>query len=619
MGKTPLEAAAEAADEIGLAVIATTFALIAVFLPTAFMSGIPGKFFKQFGWTASLAVFASLVVARMLTPMMAAYLLKPSKTEHSDPLWMRWYLRMVAWCLRHRWVTLMGATLFFFGSVSLVKYLPQGFIPADDNSQSQVQIELAPGASLIETTALAEMVRGKIKDIEYVKSVYTTVGGGAAGSDPFAMGGVAETRKASLIVILEDRLKRKYRKQETESRIRTALADVPGARIKIGLAGGSEKFDVMLTGDDPKLMADTARQIERQIRSLNGIGTITSGASLVRPEVLIHPNERLAAEQGVSTQAIADTLRVATVGDYEQTLPKLNLSSRQVPILVKLADSARQDVASLEQLQVMGSRGPVRLGSIATLELASGPAVIDRYDRVRNIPLSVELAGVPLGEARAQIAELPAVKNLPPGVRWVEVGDAEAMEELFSSFGLAMITGVLCIYLVLVLLFKDLMHPFTILAALPLSFGGAFIALMVAQKAMSMPALIGIIMLMGVATKNSILLVEYAIVARRDMGMTRFEALMDACHKRARPIIMTTIAMGAGMLPIAIGSGVADPSFRSPMAISVIGGLLTSTFLSLLVIPAVFTLVDDINLLCHKLLQQLRRGNGLLRRGLKKP
>jgi multidrug efflux pump subunit AcrB len=264
-----------------------------------------------------------------------------------------------------------------------------------------------------------------------------------------------------------------------------------------------------------------------------------------------------------------------------------------VPIVVKLTDTARQDLDVLGRLSVPGSKGPVMLSQVATLELSDGPAVVDRLNRSRNINFDVELSGVPLGEVAAAVDQLPSIRSLPPGVKQVALGDAEVMAELFAGFGLAMLTGIVCIYIVLVLLFKNFLHPFTILAALPLSLGGAFVMLLLTGKSFSMPSLIGLIMLMGIATKNSILLVEYAIVARRDHGMSRVEALLDACHKRARPIVMTTLAMGAGMLPIAVGWGSADASFRSPMAVAVIGGLMTSTVLSLLVIPAVFTVVDD--------------------------
>ena len=325
---------------------------------------------------------------------------------------------------------------------------------------------------------------------------------------------------------------------------------------------------------------------------LNGAKRWTSGAGHSQYYVTYCRLSEDPGARGIGA-AIADTLRVATLGDYDAQLPKLNLPQRQIPIVVKLDADARKDLGVLSRLHVPGSKGPVPLSQVASVSLSGGPAVINRYDRARNVNLEVELSGQPLGDVAAKAKELPAVKQLPAGVRVVEVGDAEVMGELFMGFALAMLTGILCIYLVLVLLFHHVLHPVTILAALPLSLGGAFVGLLLAHKSLSMPSLIGLIMLMGVATKNSILLVEYAILARREHGLKRFEALMDACHKRARPIIMTTLAMGAGMLPIAIGWGGSDPSFRSPMAVAVIGGLITSTFLSLLVIPAVFTYVDD--------------------------
>jgi len=593
MGKTPYQAAMEAADEIGLAVIATTFTLVAVFLPTAFMSGIAGKFFKQFGWTASLAVFASLVVARMLTPMMAAYLMKPMADIAHEPRWLGIYRRWVGWCVRHRLLTLIAAGLFFIGSVALIPLLPQGFIPPDDNSQTQVYVELAPGVTLAETQAVAEQIRLRLMGVNHVKSVYTTIGGGSAGGDPFAPSGASEVRKATLTIQISPRGQRP-RKQIVERDIRAALATFPGVRLKVGLGASGEKYILVLQGDDPQALLTTARAVERDLRDLPGLGSITSTASLVRPEIAVRPDFARAADLGVTSSAMADTLRVATLGDYDAQLPKLNLPQRQVPIVVKLDDTARKDLALLARLPVPGAKGPVPLGQVATLSYSGGPAIINRYDRSRNVNLEIELSGMPLGDVVAAAKEMPSIKNLPPGVRVVEVGDAEVMGELFASFGLAMLTGVLCIYIVLVLLFKQLLHPVTILAALPLSLGGAFVGLLLTNKSFSMPSLIGLIMLMGIATKNSILLVEYAIVARRDHGLSRFEALMDAGQKRARPIIMTTLAMGAGMLPIALGWGSADESFRSPMAIAVIGGLITSTFLSLLVIPAIFTYADDV-------------------------
>lgn len=593
MGKSPFDAAMEAADEIGLAVIATTFTLIAVFLPTAFMAGVPGKFFVQFGWTAAIAVFFSLVVARVLTPMMAAYILTRPKKEHREPGWLTAYMRWVGWCLRHRVLTTLGAMAFFFGSFALVPLLDTGFIPPDDLSQTQVSIELPPGSTFSETLAAAEQARVLVQSHPQVKMVYTAVGGGATGGNPFSAASAAEARKATLTINMTPRGERKgTSKQDVEAQLRDLVDAIPGARIKVGLGGSSGKYVLVLAGADGRVLESFSQQVERELRTIPGIGAVSSTSSLVRPELVIRPDFARAADLGVTSAAIADTLRIATAGDFEQSLAKLNLAERQLPVVVRLNAEARTDLELLRRLPVQGARGPVPLGNVATLEVQSGPAQIDRFNRQRNINIEVELNGQPLGAVQSAALALPSLQDLPPGVRQATVGDAEAMTELFQSFGLAMATGVLCIYIVLVLLFKDFIQPLTILVALVLSVPGAFLALFLTGKAISMPSMIGLIMLMGIATKNSILLIDYVIIARRDHGLARLDAVLDACHKRARPIVMTTIAMGAGMMPIAIGLGV-DPSFRSPMAIVVIGGLITSTFLSLLVIPVVYTFVDD--------------------------
>jgi len=595
MGKSPLDAAREAADEIGMAVIATSFTLIAVFLPTAFMSGVPGKFFVQFGWTAAIAVFFSLVVARMLTPMMAAYLLHAPKKEHPEPKWMPGYMKLAAWCLRHRIKTLLATTAFVVASCAPVftGQIAGAFIPPDDLSQTQVYISLPPGSTFKQTYAVAEQAREIVQQNKHVKLVYTAVGGGSAGGDPFAPQGAAEARKATLTINLTPRDDRGgVSKQAIEGELRLALEALPGARFNVGFGGSAEKYILVLAGEDGDTLSAHARIVEQELRTIPGIGQVTSTSSLQRPELVVRPDAARAADLGVNAAAIADTLRIATAGDYDQSLAKLNLSQRQVPVVVKLPDAARQDLSLIERLGVPGARGPVPLGNVARLELASGPAQIDRYDRLRNVNFEIELNGQPLGTVQALSDALPSLQTLPPGVIKTTVGDAEAFAELFQSFLLAMATGVLCIYIVLVLLFHAWVQPATILAALVLSIPGAVLALFITRTDLSMPAMIGMIMLMGIATKNSILLVEYAIMAMRDRGMNRWDALLDACHKRARPIVMTTIAMGAGMLPIALGFGT-DPSFRAPMAIVVIGGLITSTFLSLLVVPVVFTYVDD--------------------------
>lgn len=591
MGKTPYQAAMEAADEIGLAVIATTFTLIAVFLPTAFMGGVPGKFFVQFGWTAAISVFFSLVVARMLTPMMAAYILKP-RVAHKIPAWVEYYSGWASYCLKHRVKTMIAAAIFLVGGFALAFLLPTGFMPPDDGSQSQVMLTLPPGSTFQQSYRLAEQAREIVQKNPNVKLIYTTIGGGSTGDDPFMPSGSGQVTKATLTLKLTPRSERSIRKQVIEAQLREALTALPGVRVKVGLGAANENYVLVLASEDGEKLLQHAQLVARDLRAIPGIGNVTSTSSLVRPELVVRPDFAKAADLGVTSAAIAETLRIATAGDYEQSLAKLNLIDRQLPIVVKLRADARQDMALLSRLVVQGKQGPVMLGSIASFSMESGPAQIDRYDRARNINFEIELNEQPMGKVEDQTNLLPSLKDLPQGITRATVGDAEAMAELFASFSLAMLTGVLCIYFVLVLLFKDFVQPVTILAALVLSIPGAFLALFITHTAISMPAMIGLIMLMGVATKNSILLVEYAVVSRRDRGMSRAEALIDACKKRARPIVMTTLAMGAGMLPVALGIGT-DPSFRAPMSIVVIGGLITSTFLSLLVIPVVFTYVDD--------------------------
>ncbi len=612
MGKTPYQAAMEAADEIGLAVIATTFTLIAVFLPTAFMAGVPGKFFVQFGWTAAIAVFFSLVVARMLTPMMAAYILKPPRKDHVEPAWMKRYLSWAGWCLNHRKLTLLATGVFFVGSFALVPYLPTGFLPPDDLSQTQVTVTLPPGSTYQQTFEAAEQARVLVQKNPHVKLVYTAVGAGSTGADTFTPGGgLPEVTKATLTINMTPRADRPgLSKQAIETQLRDTLSVLPGARVKVGFGASSEKYVLVLAGEDGDTLAAHAAVVERELRGIPGIGAVTSSSSLVRPELIVRPDAAKAADLGVTSAAIADTLRIATAGDYDQSLPKLNLSQRQIPIVVRLPAQARTDLELLARLPVPGKHGPVMLGNVATLSIDSGPAAIDRYNRQRNVNFEIELNQQALGDVKNAALALPSLKTLPAGVIQTEIGDAEAMGELFASFGLAMLTGVLCIYIVLVLLFKDFVQPATILGALVLSIPGAFLALFVTHTALSMPSMIGLIMLMGIATKNSILLVDYVIIARRDHGLTRWDAVLDACHKRARPIIMTTIAMAAGMMPIAMGWGT-DPSFRAPMAIVVIGGLITSTFLSLLVIPVLFTYVDDMIQGLQRLLRRKPKAVGV--------
>lgn len=597
MGKSPMVASIEAASEIGLAVIATTFTLIAVFLPTSLMGGIVGKYFVQFGWTAAVAVFFSLVVARMLTPTMAAYMLKAPEKSPRTPRWLETYIRTVRWCLNHRRATVVGAIFLIFGGIVIASTLPEEFIPADDGDQTQATLSLPPGSTIAQTRALAEIARGVVAKNPYVVSVYTAIGGSSRASGPEddeeSAGSSGGVGTAVLTMNLAPRSERGWLdRQDLEGQLRNALSVVPGARVSVGMGGMGEGYSLALSSEDGELLAQQAALVEQELRTIPGIGAVTSSASLVRPELVVRPDFARAADLGVTSAAIAETLRVATSGDYSQALSKLNLSERQVPIVVRLADSGRDDLETLRRLPVPGVRGSVPLESVADLEILSGQSELTRYNRARNINLTAELNGLPLGDVEEAASQLPSLKNLPNGVTITATGDAEEMDELANEFGIAMLAGVLCVYMVLVLLLKDFGQPLTVIVALVLSVPGAFLALKLTGSSLSMPSMIGLIMLMGITTKNAILLVDYIIIARRDHGMGRLSGIIDACRKRARPIIMTTIAMGAGMLPIAFGLG-ADASFRSPMAIGVIGGLITSTALCLLVIPVAYSYIDD--------------------------
>ncbi|MCL1621622.1 efflux RND transporter permease subunit [Ralstonia pseudosolanacearum] len=592
MGKPIKQAAGDAVTEIALAVIATTMTLVVVFMPTAMMSGIPGLFFKQFGWTAVVAVLSSLLVARVLTPMMAAYLLKTHAGEHEakDGRLMLRYLGWVRWCLAHRRLTLIAAVAIFIGSVALVPLLKTGLIPPSDRGYSSVSVELPPGSSLAATRSTTEAARqamGQIKGIEHVMTMVgdaQSVGGGQTQA--------GEVRRATMTLVLAPRGER-LAQADIETQVRRALVNVPGARFSLGVGGPGEKMSLILASEDTAALKATGQALERQLRGVPGLTNITSTASLERPEIVVRPSAQRAAEQGVTTAAIGETVRIATNGDFDPQVAKLNLDNRQVPIQVRISDAARQDMETVANLRVHGRNGLVPLASVADISVESGPSQLDRYDRRRYVTVNADLGGTPLGQALAEAKALPAAQAMPSSVKLIETGDAEIMVELLGGFGMAIVIGLLCVFCVLVLLFRDFFQPLTILSAVPLSLGGAFVALLLSRGMLSIPSMIGLVMLMGIVTKNSILLVEYAVMGIQERGLSLHEALIDACHKRARPIVMTTVAMIAGMLPIALGLG-ADASFRQPMAIAVIGGLITSTGLSLLVVPVAFTYVDGL-------------------------
>nr|WP_314529139.1 efflux RND transporter permease subunit [uncultured Brevundimonas sp.] len=586
-GKPPYDASLEAADEIGLAVVATTATIIAVFAPVGFMPGIIGQFFKAFALAACVSVAFSLLVARTLTPLMAAFILKHTNHEDKDPFWMGGYLKALRWSLGNRWKVFVIGILFLVGSVLTagIAKMSFEFMSPGDTARAAFQVELPPGSTLRQTDAVVQQVTRTLEARSEVTSVYAAVGG-------------QDVTQANVYADLVPKGDRKLSQQAFARAMVDQLKQIPGARIRAGIAqqgggpGDGTTYTFSILGDNPDTLNAAARKVEAEMRTVPGLANVVNSAAIARPEILVTPRPDEAALAGVSAGAISQAVRVATIGDIDQNLAKYNLGDRQVPIRLQLTEAAREDLSVLENLRVPATGGAsVPLSAVADIQFGAGPATVARQDRSRIASISAELDGTTTGAASAAVNRLPSVKALPAGVRQVPAGDAEFIQEMLVGFGVAFASGILLMYAVLTLLFKSFAYPITIMAALPLAIGGAFIALAIGGANFSMSALIGVLMLMGIAAKNSILLVDYVIMAERD-GMPRREAILDAAHKRARPILMTTFAMGAGMVPIAMGVG-ADVQFRSPMAIAVLGGLISSTFLSLLYIPAIFTIVDD--------------------------
>jgi multidrug efflux pump subunit AcrB len=645
MGKRPFQAAFDAALEIGLAVVATTATIVAVFLPVAFMGGVPGQFFQPFGVTFAVSTMFSTLVATTIVPMLSAYLLKSkplvgakhsgkSSLNHNQELTPRMqrrplseaeepavgrgaeeqrsrgdeeknispaqepprqlgvakiqpYRSLLSWALKHRITTLLIAIAFFIGSLQLVPYIPKGLFDNGDIAFSTVNIETPPGATLQDTEIVAQRTTALLQQHPAVNTILETVGGG--GSD-------RGVNKGVLYVNLVPKSDRPMSQKEFEQEMRSKFTEIPGARISFASTGGaggqSKDLSIVLKSNNPQELKMAADALESQMRQIPGLVEVSSSASLVKPEILIKPDPQRAADLGVSVQAIARTASLATIGDIESNLAKFDLSDRQIPIRVQLSPEYRDNLQLLKNLEIPSQRGTlVPLSAVADITLGSGPAQIERFDRARQVTLAANLQGLSLGQALEAVRALPAMNPLPSSVEEQPSGNAEIMRDIFSRFLGALSLAVLCIYAILVLLYNNFFHPFTILVALPLSIGGALLALMITQKELGLFALIGIVLLMGLVTKNAILLVDCSL-ANQQEGLKQFKAVLEAGVSRLRPIFMTTISTIAGMLPIALEMG-AGGEVRSPMAIAVLGGFSTSTMLTLVVVPVLFTYIDS--------------------------
>ncbi len=606
MGKSPYRAALEAADEIGLAVIAISLTIIAIFAPASFMSGIAGQFFKQFGITVSVQVFFSLLAARFVTPVLAAYFLKDHK--HDDPppgRLLRAYNKLVNLSVKRYYVTVLFGLAIFALSIWSIQLLPQGFLPAQDTARSLMAMELLPGSQLAYTEKVTEDIVARLRKRPEVKSVF--VDGGHVPP------GTYEVRRAALIINYTPKSERDsaHTQRLLELDISKELESVPDIRYWFLDENGLRAISLVVTGTDSNVVANVASELATQMKRIPLISNVISETSLDRPELRVQPRADLAARLGVSTESLSETIRVATIGDVGPALAKFDAGDRLVPIRVQLEDTARADFQILEQLRVPlgGGRGGVPLSVVADIKLDQGPTSINRYDRERQATVAADLVGTAaLGDALKKIYELPVMKSLPKNVSVKQSGDAESLNELADGFATAISAGLMMVYAVLVLLFGTFLQPITILFSLPLSIGGAILALLLTGKQLTTPVWIGILMLMGIVTKNAIMLVEFAVEAIRE-GKPREVAIIDAGMKRARPIVMTTVAMAAGMMPSALAFG-AGGEFRSPMALAIIGGLIFSTALSLLFVPAMFLMIDDVGQLAWRFGRKLLVSSG---------
>ncbi|SEK06544.1 hydrophobic/amphiphilic exporter-1, HAE1 family [Sphingobium sp. AP50] len=588
-GATPYRASLIGADSIGLAVIATTATIVVVFTPVSFMGGQVGPFFREFGLTVAVAVIFSLVIARLVTPLMAAFFLRAVEHGDVEPQQSRLYSRILDWCLRHPWLSTGGGAILFVVSLLLGATLPTGFQPIGDPGNFYLAVQGTAGATPEVMDRAMRRVTRELRANPDVKLVFAQAGS-TSGGTPFNGGGGNGVGTGTITVVLKNA--RSMTTDSFQRSITPMLRSIPDVQISNQGSFGSAGMEIILAGDDFEVLAATQMKLLREMRNLSLVSDPRPSPPPSAPELIVRPDPQAAARLNVSSQAIASAIRIATIGDIDANVAKYSSGRQRVPIRVRLDQASRSDLAAIGSLQVATRDGKsTPLKAVATLSLEAGPGQILRYDRERRVSVQADLNNVTLGQAQAAVYQLPVMKNLPEGVHIAKLGDSEALGELMSGISIAMGSGILMIYFVLVLLFGSFFKPITILSALPLTFFGAFAAIKLAGLPITLPVLIGLLMLLGLAAKNSILLVEFAIVAERG-GAGKREAIMDACRQRARPIVMTTVAMAAGMLPTALGVG-AGSEFRQPMAVAVIGGLISSTALSLILVPVVYELIDE--------------------------
>ncbi|MFS0772088.1 efflux RND transporter permease subunit [Sphingomonas sp. 1P08PE] len=577
MGKSAYQASIDAADEIGLAVVATTFSIVAVFLPVGLMPGIAGQFFKNFGITVVVAVLMSLAVARLITPMVAAYFLKAhGHAEHGGGWAMDRYMAVLGWTLRNRWKTVGIGALSFVATIAAFATLPFTFQPPKDVDFSTLSITMTPGTTLEQTEAVADQANDILRRQQEVQAAVEKVKVGSATID---------------LTLRKDRVRSSI---DFERETAVLMNAIPDARISFqsndGGGGSNRPVSVMLAGDDPQQLLLAANKVAEEMKSLPNLRAPRVEGDMPRPELIITPRLDLAADMGISTAALSQTIRIATQGEIDQNAAKFSLPDRQIPIGVALDPYSRRNLSTIQNLPVQLQRGgTVPLRVVADISYGAGPSEIKRFNQERRIIIDADLApGAVSGEERAKVMKLPIMGKLPLGVHYAASGSAKWQAEMIQNFAIAVIAGIMLVLAVLILLYRRAMPPFVNLGSLLLAPLGGAIALHLCGMPISLPVLIGLLMLLGIVAKNSILLIDFALEEMR-VGVPPLDAILDAGHKRAQPIVMTTVAMVAGMIPTALSLG-SDGSFNQPMAVTVIGGLTLSTVLTLVIVPATFSL-----------------------------
>lgn len=600
LGKTPLAAAREATDEIGLAVTSTTFTVVAVFLPVAMMTGIVGQFFKQFGLTVVFSVLVSLLVSFTLVPLLASRNLKAEEVLPKGPLgrflaWFNrgfvrvndWYAGFIALVLRNRFKTLALAFLLFFSSLAAIPLMGSSFIPYGDTGELNVTAQLDAGLSLGVAGEMALKLEDVIRGYPEVVKIYSST----------------NQERVSFFVKTVDKGHRERTIFEIASDMRQKLGSIPGVQASVTLAGGigssggEKQVQFRLLGDDLNVLQEYAEKYQVIMEGIPGAVDVGSTFKPGNPEGKVLIDREAATDLGISTAQVADTLRTlfngVTVSQYEEGEDRFD-------VRVRLAENQRKNMGDLSNIYLQsrnaaegGGAGPmIALSQVTEQVFGTAPSEIRRFDRIKEIVISANLEGISPGEFNSEFIKRIGSDPMPAGYSVYAGGESEMMGETFTTMFLALITGVLFIFFILASQFESYIDPFAIMLSIPMAVVGAIFGLLLLGSDLSLMSMIGIIMLMGLVTKNAILLIDFT-KQQRAAGLERNEALQKAALTRLRPIVMTSLAMIFGMLPLALALGPGAES-RAPMAHAIIGGLITSTLLTLVVVPVIYTILDDI-------------------------